>query len=472
MTIIAGCLGLVACGSLESNALRSHPNRQQVIDPLSGAGNLAMTTFRATAVATVRQPLTTTKTGISLAWLRSRELFAGNVPTSIEPKTPLSESPGSDGFERFLDSQGLPHARLGKVRCLIDGPAFFCELDDLIISAERSIDVQMYIFDNDDIARRYADRLRQASSRVNVRTMFDDLGSNLAALAAPESLSAGKFIPVNDIGKYLKKDSKIQVRRTLNPWLVSDHTKLVVVDDKVALLGGMNIGREYFSEWHDMMVRIDGPVVQDLVWEFNRTWRKSGPWGDLILLLPNPHPPVPPQPTGTGGIRVLRTDAGNGKHEVFQACIAAIRSSRERVWIETPYFGSDEIIRAVAAAARRGVDVRVVLPLHNDSKLMAINHLQAAQELIEAGATVFSYPEMTHIKVMLCDNWVTLGSANLDTLSMRINRELNIAFRDPVAVRQVEREVFLRDFRKSRRIRLEETHSAIAPLVESIADQL
>ncbi len=470
--VAVGSLACVGCGSLARNAALSQPPAEQALDPVSGAGNLAMTAFRATAVATVRQPVTSVRTGISLGWSRSREVVVGNVPVSREPEIPPEHPPGSDGFERLLDREGLPPARPGKVSCLVDGPAFFGEFDRLIAGARRSVDVQVFIFDNDDIACRYADRLKTASERLKVRVMFDDMGSNWAAVAAPETPRPEGFEPVADIGRYLRKGSEVHVRRTLNPWLVADHTKLIVVDDEVALLGGMNIGREYFSEWHDLMVRVDGPVVRDLARDFDRRWGRAGPLGDLSSLFPPRHVAEIPVPPGAGGVRLLRTDSGRGRMEILRAHIAAIRSSRERVWIQTPYFASDEIVRAAAAAATRGVDVRVILPDRNDSAVMHANHLETARELIDGGAAVFRYPGMTHMKVMLCDDWVTLGSANLDTLSMRINRELNIAFREPAAVREVERQVFQRDFRRSRRIQRDETISPVAPLAESIADQL
>lgn len=472
MVVFLAGVSLTGCGTLARNARLSQPGPEQVVDSVTGAGNLAMTAFRATAVATVRQPVTTTRTGFSLAWSRSREVVVGNVPAGVEPAGPPMDPPGSDGFERLLDREGLPRARPGKVRCLVDGPAFFGEFDRLLDRAERSVDLQMFIFDNDDIACRYADRLRETSQRVKVRVMFDDMGSNWAALAAPETPRPLDFLPVADIGRYLERDgSRVKVRRTLNPWLMADHTKLIVIDGRVALLGGMNIGREYFSEWHDLMVRIDGPVVEDLVRDFERTWVRAGPWGDYAALVPRRGVPKRASPAGAAEVRLLRTDAGAGKIEIFKAHIAAIRASRERVWIATPYFASDEIAQAAAAAARRGVDVRVVLPSRNDSALMGLNNRQAASELIDAGAVVFRYPRMAHLKVMLCDDWVTLGSANLDTLSMRINRELNIAFREPEAVREIERAVFEVDFRKSKRVRKSEILPPLAPLAESIADQ-
>ena len=468
--VAVGCVVLTACGGLSRNAALSQP--EQALDPVSGAGNLALTSFRATAVAAIRQPVSSARTGISLTWSRSREIVVGNVPVNLEPATLPEHAPGSDGFERALDAEGLPLAIPGKVTCLVDGPAFFGEFDKLMDGAERSLDLQMFIFDNDDIAVRYADRLRDASSSVKVRVMFDDMGSNWAAVAAPETPRPEGFKPVLDIERHLKTDSEVKVRRTLNPWLVADHTKLIVVDDRVALLGGMNIGREYFSEWHDLMVRVDGPVVSELARDFEKSWRHAGPWGDLSFVLPKRDIPEIKGPPVEGLVRLLRTDAKDGRIEIFRAQIAAIRASRKRIWIQNPYVASDEVIRAVAAAAKRGVDVRVVLPSRNDSALMEANHLHAARELIQAGAQVLRYPGMTHMKVMLCDDWVTLGSANLDTLSMRINRELNIAFREPRAVRQVEQGIFEKDFRVSRPMLLSETESAVAPFAESLADQL
>jgi cardiolipin synthase len=247
---------------------------------------------------------------------------------------------------------------------------------------------------------------------------------------------------------------------------MADHTKLLTFDRQVALLGGMNVGREYFSEWHDLMVRIEGPAVASLQHEFDMAWAKAGPWGDFSRM------PEAVEPVDGRGLRLLRTDAAAGRVDILKATIAAIRASRRRVWIENPYFSSDEVLRAAAAAARRGVDVRVVLPSRNDSTIMDVNHLSAAQDLIQAGARVYRYPGMSHLKAMICDDWATLGSANLDTLSLRINRELNIAFRRPDEVRELADRVFVPDFRKSRLLRLEETSSPVAPLAESIADQL
>ncbi len=458
---------LVSCGSMGRNAVRAYGQEKQVADPLAGAGGLAMTALRATALAAVKHPVTTAKTGLALAWHRSRTVVVGNVPISMEPAEPPCGPPGGMDFERFLDREGLPPAQRGSVRLLLDGAEFFARFDRLLDRSRRSVDVQVYIFDNDDIACRYADRLREMAATRSVRVLFDDLGTSWASIAAPETRCPEGFVPPANIRSYLVDDSEIRARRTLNPWLAGDHTKLLLFDREVALLGGMNIGREYFSEWHDLMVEVRGPVVATLQREFDESWATAGPFGDFASRPAELSPGHDP-----AGLRVLRTDPAEGRFEVLRAVVAAVRASRKRVWIESPYLASDDVVRAAAAAARRGVDVRVVVPGKNDSQIMNANHVATARELVDAGAMVYSYPGMTHLKAIICDGWATVGSANLDMLSMRINRELNVAFTDPQSVRALERRVFLIDFGKSRRLRAEELGSLVAPFAESIADQL
>lgn len=462
----------VSCASLSINARRTTERQLQANDVLTGSGNMARAAFRATAVAAVREPVTTIKLGLVNLWHRPREIIHGNLPEDFVAQPVVAEAPGSREFEKRLDYEGFPRAEPGSLRWLVDGSGFFPEFDRQIAAATRSIHVQVFIFDNDDIAVRYADRLKSRAAGVPVRVLFDDLGSTFAHSLAPETPGPMGFVPPADMVGYLRNDSKLRVRRILNPWLVCDHTKLIVFDRKTAILGGMNIGREYFSEWHDLMVRVEGPVVGTLSGEFNRAWRKAGPWGDFALVRP---PAIFRRPKPfTGGIplRVLRTDGAEGRYEILDSTLLAIRGARQRILIETPYFAHDDIAMACAAAARRGVDVRVILPASGDSTIMDYGNLATANGLIRAGAKVYRYPKMTHMKVLICDDWASVGSANLDTLSMRINRELNLSFSDPTAVKSLEEAVFKKDFSISQRIRLKETESATSGLAEALADQL
>lgn len=466
------CILYNSCTEIASKPGFGSRRIEQTNDPFTSGGNYLMTAFRATAVAAVRQPVTTVKLGIANLWNRPREFFRGNLPEDTNPHPALAEAPGSSEFELMLDRLRFPHAESGTLKWLVDGPFFFPELDRQIAAARHSIDVQVFIFDNDDIGVRYADALKRRSAEVPVRVLFDDLGSTAAYTAAPSTLGPPGFVPEVDMHVYLRNQSEVRARRILDPWLTCDHTKLLVFDERTAILGGMNIGREYFSEWHDLMVRVEGPIVPSLSREFNRAWRKAGVWGDFALfrkpsLFRHSEPVVP-----EASLRLLRTDPAEGRYEILDATLLAIRGSRKRVWIENPYFAHDDIARALAGAARRGVDVRVILPAGGDSPIMDSGNLATSNELIRAGAKVFQYPRMTHMKVMICDSWACIGSANLDTLSMRINRELNLAFSYPPFIKGLERQVFLPDFRNSRRIRLAETESKDGGLAETLADQL
>lgn len=467
--------GLSAITILQASCSGIHPSSariQQSNDTFTNSGNYAKAAFRATAVAAVRQPVTTAKLGLAILWHRPREIISGNLPLDINPQPALAETPGTQEFEKMLDKRHFPRAESGSLKWLVDGSSFFPELDHQIAAAQRSIRVQVFIFDNDDIGVRYADALKSRSSKVSVRVLGDDMGTVSGSTAAPETPGPPGFVPPVDMHDYLKNHSNVRARRILDPWLVCDHTKLLVFDQKTAMLGGMNIGREYYSEWHDLMVRVEGPVVASLSREFNRAWRKAGPWGDFALFR-KPSIFRRPKPVTNGiPLRILRTDAAEGRHEILDATLLAIRGARKRVWIENPYFASDEIAQAVASAARRGVDVRVIIPASGDSTIMDAGNLAAADALIRAGAKIYRYPKMTHMKVMVCDDWATAGSANLDILSMRINRELNLAFSNREAVAELCRKVFLPDFNRSRILGLSETKSPTSGLAEMIADQL
>jgi len=464
--------GLCSCGNLAGPSAQNSPPKTVALDPMMAGRALAKTTLRATVLAAVRQPVTTTRQGLSVLWHRPREIVAGNIPPDLAVSPAIAEAPGSAAFEKLLDRRGFPEAENGSLKWLVDGKGFFPELDRQIASARNSINAQIYIFDNDDIAVRYADKLRARSADVKVRVLYDDFGTATSHLSSPVTAPPRGFEPPPDMRKYLRDGSEVEVRLALNPWLVADHTKLLVFDDTTAILGGMNIGREYYNEWHDLMVRVEGPVVAQLAREFSKAWRRNGSFGDLAMLSKPKHFSKPAAVPGGIPVRILRTDAGIGKHQILDAHLLAIAAAKKRIYIENPYFASDEIVLAVRAAALRGVDVRVVLPAEGDSAIMDIGNLETAKVLMEAGVKIYRYPIMTHMKVMVCDGWATMGSANLDTLSMRINRELNISFSDAAEVERLVSTVFRPDFARSKRLGPKDVQSFTSGFAEAIADQL
>ncbi|MEN8108428.1 MAG: phosphatidylserine/phosphatidylglycerophosphate/cardiolipin synthase family protein [Pseudomonadota bacterium] len=183
-------------------------------------------------------------------------------------------------------------------------------------------------------------------------------------------------------------------------WFSGDHTKTIIVDDEIAFLGGMNIGREYRYDWHDMMVEIEGPIVNEISEEFHRAWVSSGFLGDLQKLFYRDK--VAPVPAGEANypMRLLYTQPGDS--QILRAQIAATRQSRRYIYLQNPYITSDAMLYELVKARRRGVDARACL-----------------------------------------------GSANMDNLSLRTNREMNLATSHPPAVDVLREQVFHVDMENS-----------------------
>src|SRR5690606_30628205 len=137
-----------------TNARNSAERLPQANDAVTGGGSLAATAFRATAVATVRQPVTTVKLGLAMLWHRPKEVVVSTIPVDFNAGPQPSAVPGTPEFERLLDRRGLPDAEAGTLKWLVDGPGFFRELERQIAGARSSVDIQVFIFDNDDIAVR------------------------------------------------------------------------------------------------------------------------------------------------------------------------------------------------------------------------------------------------------------------------------------------------------------------------------
>jgi cardiolipin synthase len=468
-TVALGTLS-VSCSSLVRNyrdvsAQRKEPSKTRM--PAASFGSSAV---RGTTLAMVRQPWGTTRLGGMVLWQRPFELIAGSLPDFDQHLARPEEAPGTAQFEALLDKKRLPAPVDGKLTWLVDGRRFFPAIEGEIRKARSSIDSQVYIFDNDDIGVRVADLLKQRSHEVPVRVVFDDLGSSVAWGEPPETPFPAGFMPPSSMAKHLREGSRVKVRSLPNPWLVCDHSKIHVFDGKVAIMGCANIGREYASEWHDLMFRVEGPAVAALQEDYHKTWRRADPAGLFGVFQKKPQAPTPPALAGCYPLRVLRTDPAAGRREIQKSMVLAIRAAHRRIWIEDPYIANDDITEALEEAAERGVDVRLIYPDRNDSKIMDIANRAFANKLVRAGGKAYAYPGMTHMKVMICDGWACVGSANLDTLSMRINRELNLAFNDRRAIDSLIAQVFRPDFAVSRPH--QESKDATAPIVETIADQL
>jgi cardiolipin synthase A/B len=373
------------------------------------------------------------------------------LPKSVR-YPPLAHTNGMDlvEWEKWLDRYTGTREEEGSLNLLIDGDRFYPRIQQAIAEATNHVSINVFIFDRDDIAVRIADLLKQRSTAVRVDVILDQMGSLAAGVTPPASPMPEDFVPPNSITAYLRKDSHVHVRPFLNPWFSVDHTKVFLVDGTHAWVGGMNLGREYRYEWHDLMVEIGGPVVASLENEFKRDWAHAGMLGDISFVaaaLGQPKGEKAPIPDHWIKVRRLPTRTF---WKPFNAAVkASIRKARSYIYAENPYLFDRRVITGLVQARKRGVDVRVVMPRVNDFKAGARGNLVIANYLLEHGVRVYFYPGMTHVKALLVDGWTCLGSGNLSPLSLLLSQEQNIATSDPAFSEKVKHDLFEEDFAHS-----------------------
>ena len=397
-------------------------------NPVSSAARLADLAV-ATVVRFVRLPLP--KTG-------------SDIP-------PLAHSCGMDlaAWEGWLDRYTGTRREQGSLRPLIDGDQFFPRLQQAIAQATNHIRFNVYIFDRDDVATQIADQLKQRSGQVEVKVILDRMGSVGAGVVPPSTPMPDEFVPPSSISSYLANDSRVEVRAFLNPWFSADHSKVFLVDGAYAWLGGMNLGREYRYEWHDMMVELTGPAVASYEDQFSHNWAHASLLGDAAYFASLFTGPQLPRVMPGQWMQVRRLPTKTAWKPFAAAVLASLRQARSYVYAENPYLFDKRVILSLVKARQRGVDVRVVLPRFNDFKAGARGNIVIANYLLEHGVRVYFYPTMTHVKALLVDGWSCVGSGNLNHLSLRVNQEENIATSDPGFAALLKRDLFEEDFARS-----------------------
>lgn len=354
-------------------------------------------------------------------------------------------------WEQWLNRRTGRQPDQGSVTFLINGEEFFPAFTRRLEAARQEAHLRICIFDNDDVAVEMADLLKQRSSNIQVQVLVDLLSTQASQQAQPETPMREGFVPPRSMHEYLQQGSQVKVRSALNPWFVSDHTKVLTIDRQYVFLGGMNIGREYRYEWHDLMVEVEGPIVAWLEHDFQKAWAHAGMMGDLGCLGVSIEPTKPARLDSTNrtwpAIRRLYTRTGN--LQIRDAILEALRRARNHVYLENSYLYDPSVADALIKARRRGVDVRVILPERSDNLGGNSSTYVTANYLFKNGIRIYVYPGMTHVKALLVDGWACFGSANFNRLSLRRNLETNLATSDPDIADRLRRELFQEDFAKS-----------------------
>jgi cardiolipin synthase A/B len=336
-------------------------------------------------------------------------------------------------FLRSLDGLGTEMVPGNSARLLENGDRIFPAMLAAIAGAQRSINLEIYIFDHGAIATEIAAALAErARAGIEVRVLVDAFGSNLGPLA-PQLTAAGVMVRLYKPVKLYSIDSV--GHRT--------HRRILTVDGRVGFCGGVGIDDRWKgdardpSEWRDTMVEIEGPVVVQLQHVFAQDWVHTT--GD-VLNGDRQFPVIARAgPMLAQAIAAARADSISMSKLLLYM---AIQAARRSIWIENAYFAPDGQIReGLAAAARRGVDVKVIVPgAHTDFPNVRLAAHYHYGELLEAGVAVYEYrPTMLHNKVMVVDGiWSTVGSINFVNRSMTKNAEVNVAVYDRAFASEVE----------------------------------
>ncbi len=404
-------------------------------------------------IALVKNPVSSGVRLLNTIWQVVAGLLEVRLPAARTELPEAGAQPGMDlvEWEQWLSRQTGRPPDQGSVTFLINGEEFFPAFIRRLEAARHEAHVRICIFDNDDVAVEIADRLKRRSTDIQVRVLMDLLSTQASQQAQPETPMREGFIPPRSIHKYLQRDSRVKVRSALNPWLAADHTKVLTIDRQYAFLGGMNIGREYRHEWHDLMVEVEGPIVARLEHDFQKAWAHAGFWGDLAYLGASIEAPKPARLDSTNRnwapIRRLYTRTGN--LQIRKAVLEAFRRARNHIFLENSYLYDPSVASALITARGRGVDVRVILPERSDILGGNSSTYVTANSLFKNGIRVYIYPGMTHVKALLVDGWACFGSANFNRLSLRRNLETNLATSDPGIAHRLRQELFEEDFAKS-----------------------
>jgi cardiolipin synthase len=342
---------------------------------------------------------------------------------------------------------GIPYLKGNSVHLLIDGDATFADILAGIDAAQEYILFQFYIVHDDELGREVKSRLiAKAKEGVRVYFLYDEVGSHdLPKRYKNELRDAG--VQVYDFHTRKGPGNRFQIN-------FRNHRKIVVVDGRLAWVGGHNVGDEYlgkdpkFGHWRDTHMRIEGPAVLAAQLSFVEDWHWAA--GEV------PDVDWAPKPSADGNVPVLVLPTGPAD-ELESAALMftqAINTAEKRIWIASPYFVPDEaVIAALQLAGLKGVDVRILIPDKPDHYLV---YLAAYSYFDEAGATgvqFYRYLDgFLHEKVMLIDDDIaTVGTANFDNRSFRLNFEITAVVVDSAFAADVE-QMFEEDFSNSRKM--------------------
>ncbi len=354
-----------------------------------------------------------------------------------------------------------PLTKGNKVTLLVDGQAAYAAMFKAIQNARHHVNLETFTIEDDEVGRKFADLLlKKQAEGVQVNLIFDSVGS----LSTPTPF----FQRLRDGGIQVIEFNPINPLKAHKHWILEhpDHRKLLIVDGRMAITGGINISSVYSNKlsgnrevkgaqlpWRDTDVQIEGPAVAEFQKLFLDTWQKQkGP----TLSERNYFPDL--KEKGNALVRVVGSTPGQNNRITFIVYVSAITFAEHSIHLTNAYFiPDDQILDAFTDAARRGVDVKIIVPSTSDSSLALYAAHYNYFELLKAGVKIYERRKaLLHAKTAVIDGaWSTVGSTNLDYWSLLSDYEVNAIILSHEFAVEMEK-MFARDLAESDEIRWEE----------------
>lgn len=357
----------------------------------------------------------------------------------------------------FSRAAGAPLVSGNQARLLVDGPENYSAWLAAIRAAQSHIHFENYFIVDDEIGEEFAEAFAaKARAGVRVRVVYDWLGGFGKA-------SRRFWRRLESAGVEVRAHNPPQLSSPFG-WLSRDHRKTLIVDGTVGFVTGLCVGRMWVGDpernvapWRDTGIEIRGPAVAEIGRAFARTWALAG------APLPESDAIVDPPPVGDVSLRIVSSEPATASMLRVDQLVASI--ARERLWLTDAYYsGLSSYVQALRAAAKDGVDVRLLVPNATDIPILKPFSRAGYRTLLEAGIRVFEWNgTMLHAKTAVADGrWARVGSTNLNIASWLGNHELDAVIEDAAFAAQME-ELYLRDLANSTEVILDDRCKLCAP---------
>lgn len=373
-----------------------------------------------------------------------------NVVTSAEA-APVQSPEFTLALARLV---GAPIERGGTIEVLNNGDQFVPALLHALDDAKSSINFSVYIWEDGKLSDRILDSLiRKQAQGVEVRVLLDGLGGR----KAPDD----RFDELKKLGGRVEK-FRMPKFGTWTRFHRRNHRRSIVIDGKVGFTGGMAVADQWLghaedsAHWRDMMFKLTGPLANSLEGAFADEWASSS--GELLV-----GPRFYPAAAGSDTSGVERfihkiNSPADDAHSMEYLFALSILAARERVYLTTPYFIPDKpTMRVLEETAKKGVDVRLLLPGHEtDNQIARYSGQSRYEDLLVAGVRIYEYqPTFVHSKTLVVDGkWSIVGSANFDSRSRQLDEENVFGILDAELAKDLDA-TFLTDLRRAREVTLE-----------------